>query len=62
MNLFSFWLWILGIVNSDYTEDYIQKLANDEKINVDENIVKIDFSSKEDAELFAEKLKEFVSN
>lgn len=62
MNLFSFWLWILGIVNSDYTEDYIQKLANDEKINVDENIVKIDFSSREDAELFAEKLKEFVSN
>jgi hypothetical protein len=61
MNFFSCWLWILGMSNYEYCQDFIQDSAKDRHIHVNSNKVIIDFSSEEEAKKFAEKLGEFAN-
>ena len=59
--LFSMWLWILGMVDTNVIEDNIQDLGNNRDITLEHNYVKIKFSSPEEAEDFADVLKNFMN-
>lgn len=58
--LFACFLWLIGIVEYDI-EDRIQARGKCRKILVENNTVRIEFSSDEDAEIFANDLEEFIN-
>jgi len=59
--LFSIWLWILGMVDTNVVEDKIQDLGQNRDVTIEHNYVKIKFGSPEEAEEFADKLKIFMN-
>lgn len=59
--LFSMWLWILGMVDTNVVEDKIQDLGQNKDITLEHNYVKIKFGSPEEAEEFADELKIFMN-
>lgn len=59
--LFSMWLWLLGMVDTNVVEDNIQDLGKNRDVVIEHNYVKIKFDSPEEAEEFADYLKEFTN-
>jgi hypothetical protein len=58
--LFACFFWILGIVGDDVVEDRLAARGKCREIIIENNAVKIKFTSEEDAKHFAKDLKELI--
>jgi len=57
---FACFFWILGIVGEDVVEDRLAARGKCREIIIENNAVKIKFTSEEDAKHFANDLKELI--
>jgi hypothetical protein len=57
---FACFFWILGIVGEDVVEDRLAARGKCRDIIIENNAVKIKFTSEEDAKHFANDLKELI--
>ena len=57
---FGCFLWVLGMVGDEYVEDRIAARGKCREILIENNSVKIKFLNEEDAEEFADDLRELI--